>query len=397
MKYLVIFFISSFSLFSSGGVTPGEPDIDYVYLQKGRYVNWTPEEIQAVEYKQTPLGVGTALYSYNDNLLTTLSSADTVYTSYFDFADKAVSLLSAGYLEDDVFSGTQRYIVRITQGGDGSYLYWHHLDPNPDLSDPNVLTHVSYNTQAYIAQYYYALTPVKFTDDMIETPDTSNSRFEVGDQIIATRDIFKSNGAEILQGNILTVVRINANGLPIVSSTPNSWLSTHEQSYFDLYTGEPDRPHEDNGFHVGETYSYIMSPSGSPVLVGGKFVIELKLFYNSQGQIYGERKGGIQFQDFKIWANNEYGPSTWLRGDNDWFQLNLFALGSSYGDQVQHNSWTNLKKEFSPGDFIGENSTYICTLGFNKVELKNNRPYSSNVYYDYDMYDIHMPISWKVD
>lgn len=396
MRYLVIFFISSLSLFSSGGVNPELPNIDYVYLQKGRYFNWTPEEIQAVEYKQTLLGLGTSLYSYNDNLLTTLSDADTVYTSYHDFADKAVSLLAAGYQEDDVFSGTQRYIVKITQGGDGSYTYWTHLDPNPDLTDPNTLTHVSYNTQAYIAQYYYALNPVKFTDSMIEGPP-NNSRFEVGDQIIATRDVSKSNGAFIKEGDILTVLRLNAEGYPVVSSVPNAGLGTYEQTWFDLYTGEPDRPHEDNGFHVGETYSYIMSPSGSPVLVGGKFVIELNLRYNEQGQIYGERKGGIQFQDFKIWANNEYGPSTWLRGDNDWFQLNLFALGSSYGDQVQHNSWTNLKKEFSPGDFIGENSTFICTLGFNKVELKNNRPYSPNVYYDYDMYDIHMPISWKVD
>ena len=364
------------------------------YIQKGRYFNWTPEEIQAVEYKQTPLGVGTSLYSYNDNLLTTLSNADTVYTSYHDFADKAVSLLSAGYLEDDVFSGTQRYIVRITQGGDGSYLYWHHLDPNPDLSDPNVLTHVSYNTQEYIAQYYYALNPVKFTDDMISNPN--NSRFEVGDQIIATRNLYKQNGAEILEGDILTVIRISGDGYPVVNSSPNAGLGTHEQTYFDLYTPNPDTPHEDNGFYTGETFGYVLNPAGQPVMVGFSFTIEIELFRKGGGhEIYGKRKNAVTFAGAKIWAN-PYDLDSWLKQDNDWWQLNAFSIGSARAEAFTHNAWANTEKVFEVGDTIGENETYVCTFGFNKVPIQNPRTYGPT-YYDYTYVDIYMPITWSLE
>jgi hypothetical protein len=382
------------SIYGSGGVTTPSPNIDYDYLQNGRYFNWTDEEISSAQNKETPLGLGTGLYNHNSGLLTT-HSAGPASTNYFNFAEKAVSFLSAGYTDSQVFSESSMYIVFIERNGDGSISYGTHSDPNIALSDPTYAAHINYTTPDNLAQNYYALNPVRFDESMLNNP-VSQSRFEFGDQIIATRNIYKTNGAEIKAGDILTVIRINGNGLPVVNSIPPAWLSKTEQTYFNAYTGEVDTPHEDNGFYQGETYSYVLDPAGHPVMVSLTFTIEIEFFRKGGGyQIYGKRKNAVIFSGAKIWAN-PYDFDSWIRQDDDWFQLNSFGIGSNFADKLEHNSWSTTSKNFEIGDTLGENETYICTLGFNKVPIRNPRPYGPT-YYSYEYVDIHMPVTWSLE
>ena len=247
-------------------------------------------------------------------------------------------------------------------------------------------------TATYVEPRYFALEPVLFNESMYS--DSSNIGFQVGDKITPIQDIEKTHlNLTLYEGTIYEVISINPNGYPKINSEPTAILSSDQQALFIL---ADFTPHPDNGFYTGESYSYIIDSTGSPVVVGLKFTIDLDLYQTDQGQVFGERKGAIQFSDFKIWANNEYGTENWLRTDNDWFQLNTFAYGSNDLTQNQINQFAYQTRTFEIGDPIEETANFTCTLGFNKVPKRNPRNYGGT-YYSYEYRDIVFPISWHLE
>ena len=364
---------------------------DYFYKLKGSALGGFPTN---ATYARA--GIGSELFSYSTAIdfegispLTYLSWDSEILNTtnyYIEFPDPQAKMEERLNITDDRW-----HIVQIFRSGD-EYTYGLKFGTIGSTFPDNEYDKIV--TEADLNQYYFCFQYVEFDESMI----VNRSIWEIGDRIVPIRDIGKPNkNVTLYEGTVYEVIRLMESGLPVINSYPSVILGEYEQTLFrPADEPNPDTPHEDNGFYTGESFAYVLNPTGQPVMVGLKFTIELELFRKDGGyQIYGKRKNAVVFSGARVWAN-PYDIDSWIRDDNDWFQLNTFGVGSVWIDGATHNAWSNKEKVFEIGDTIAENETYICTLGFNKVPIQNPRKYGPT-YYDYTYVDIYMPITWSLE
>ena len=366
----------------------------------------TNAQNQEIEDRIQPMGIGTKLVPYTIGI----NSIDTISNEYKpNYIEQQFELYSTHWnqiiINESVASRSIHTIEAVALNNNVVSYGLNHTGRSNSLP-------LIWYTASYVEPRYFALEPVLFNDSMYsDHPDAGNT----SEYIIALQPIKLNNYATPYPvGTILKIIGTGNGGNSIRVEHPDfprdtpytienqntghwQWLSINDKGVQWEYTDQaPSIPHPDNGLHTGESYSYIIDGAGSPVIVGLKFTIDLDLYQTQQGQVFGERKGAIQFSDFKIWANNEYGTENWLRTDNDWFQLNTFAYGSNDLTQNQINQFAYQTRTFEIGDPIEETANFTCTLGFNKVPKRNPRNYGGT-YYTYEYRDIVFPISWHLE
>jgi hypothetical protein len=153
------------------------------------------------------------------------------------------------------------------------------------------------------------------------------------------------------------------------------------QDVFEKYTGQfiaPDPIHPDSGLHTGYTSAFTTDPAGDFVAVSAQFTIDLKLWTNQQGQVYGWRNS-IEVKNIRIWANGG-----WVTDGGWWYQTNNVFHAYRQPRSTQ-NTITRLV--FNVGDTIEENREYWLTLTFDKTLTGNS--------YEKIEKDISLPLTWK--